>query len=194
MFGHRTKDLIKDQLPKKRDHVVLCPLTTLQVDVYKRVHPLFPTRAMRRLTPRRRQLLQLKDVQDILHADDPCPCMQHQDSHGRPYKLGKCCRQDWTELIFKVRPSSPLFCPRKLIPEPFEQYISLFQKVSNHLALLYPDKEDTPVKYEQDLAYMKEAFPLDHHTRRHGAINIEPDLCGKWNVRSMTLLPALVDP
>ncbi|KAK4053639.1 hypothetical protein OIO90_003878 [Microbotryomycetes sp. JL221] len=53
----RTKDdpKVKLQLPPKIDHVVLCPMTKEQVDVYQR-------------------LLQLEEVQILLTASDPCPC------------------------------------------------------------------------------------------------------------------------
>ncbi|KAL8291266.1 hypothetical protein RQP46_002244 [Phenoliferia psychrophenolica] len=147
MFIRRTKDLIKDQLPKKRDQVVLCPLTPLQADVYKR-------------------LLKLPEVQIILKAYDPCPCGR-LDNHGRPYRLGKCCEPNWTELIFK--------------------YISLFQKVSNHLALLYPNREDAPEKVKQEESIMKVAFPNDYRNRRLAALNAEPELCGKWLILTQLL-------
>ncbi|BGP19952.1 hypothetical protein JCM10213_006729 [Rhodosporidiobolus nylandii] len=142
----RTKDSVKLQLPKKTDNVVLCPLTPLQKDVYRR-------------------LLQLPDVQIMLTADDPCPCGE-KDAQGLPYKRGSCCEQQWTKLIFK--------------------YITLFQKVSNHLGLIYPDKEDKEKnleKYEQDLEWARAAFPDDHHKRKPGATAfLDPELCGKWTI------------
>jgi len=54
-FKRRTKDIIKDQLPEKQDHVVFCPLTSTQIAVYKRI-------------------LAMEPVQNLLHKDDPCPC------------------------------------------------------------------------------------------------------------------------
>ena len=58
----RTKDIIKDQLPKKYDEVVFCPLTEKQLDVYKRI-------------------LGMEAVQDMIKKDDRCDC-------GRNKKYG----------------------------------------------------------------------------------------------------------
>ncbi|GAA6062189.1 hypothetical protein JCM10212_001353 [Sporobolomyces blumeae] len=142
----RTKESVKLQLPRKRDNVVLCPLTTLQKDVYRRI-------------------LDLEDVKIMLTADDPCPCGA-RDEQGLPYKRGSCCEQGWTKLIFR--------------------YITLFQKISNHLALIYPDRSDirdNPDKYKQDVIWAKEAFPDDYEKRKPGQTAFsDPDLCGKWKV------------
>ncbi|KAF9480626.1 hypothetical protein BDN70DRAFT_877317 [Pholiota conissans] len=54
-FLRRTKDIIKDQLPKKTDQVVFCPLTRVQIAAYK-------------------HLLEMEPLQNLLHRDDPCPC------------------------------------------------------------------------------------------------------------------------
>ncbi|KAI0772497.1 P-loop containing nucleoside triphosphate hydrolase protein [Trametes elegans] len=37
LFLRRTKDIIQDQLPQKTDQVVFCPLTPMQIEVYKRI-------------------------------------------------------------------------------------------------------------------------------------------------------------
>ena len=58
----KIKDLIKDQLPEKTDMVVFCPLTKIQVDVYKR-------------------FLALPDMQLMIRKDEPCDC-------GRPLAEG----------------------------------------------------------------------------------------------------------
>jgi SNF2 family DNA or RNA helicase len=55
LIGCRTKDIIKDQLPKKSDEVVFCPLTEMQVDVYKRI-------------------LGMEEVQNMIKKDEPCNC------------------------------------------------------------------------------------------------------------------------
>ncbi|GAA5973582.1 hypothetical protein JCM11641_007134 [Rhodosporidiobolus odoratus] len=142
----RTKDSVKLQLPKKTDNVVLCPLTELQKEVYRR-------------------LISLKDVEVMLTADDPCPCGE-RDEDGLRYKRGSCCEQNWTKLIFK--------------------YITLLQKVSNHLGLIYPDKEEkekSPEKYNQDLEWARAAFPDDWQKRRPGVTAfLDPQLCGKWKI------------
>jgi SNF2 family DNA or RNA helicase len=69
---------VKIQLPKKTDNIVLCPLTALQKDVYKK-------------------LLNLEQVKIILTADDPCPCGS-RDENNEPYKRGSCCEQKWTKV------------------------------------------------------------------------------------------------
>ncbi|GAA5896419.1 hypothetical protein JCM5296_002726 [Sporobolomyces johnsonii] len=142
----RTKQSVKLQLPKKHDNIVLCPLTPLQKDVYRR-------------------LLDLEDVETMLTADEPCPCGELAPD-GLPYRRGLCCDKGWTKLIFK--------------------YIVLFQKVSNHLALIYPDKRDRQNdedKYQQDLEWARAAFPDDYEKRQPGRTAFsDPQLCGKWKV------------
>ncbi|GAA5906753.1 hypothetical protein JCM8208_006377 [Rhodotorula glutinis] len=112
-----------------------------------------------------RRLLQLEDVQIMLTADDPCPCGE-RDEKGLPYRRGSCCEQEWTKLIFK--------------------YVSLFQGVSNHLALMYPNREEKrkePERYEQAVSWMQTAFPDDWQNRKPGPqAALDPDLCGKWNI------------
>ena len=36
-FKRRTKDLIADQLPKKIERTIFCPMTPLQIDAYRRI-------------------------------------------------------------------------------------------------------------------------------------------------------------
>ncbi|CDR48662.1 hypothetical protein NBRC10512_001376 [Rhodotorula toruloides] len=112
-----------------------------------------------------KNLLRLEQVKIILTADEPCPCGS-RDEKNEPYKRGSCCDQKWTKLIFK--------------------YITLFAKVSNHLGLIYPDKEDkttNPTKYEQDLEWARAAFPDDFEKRTPGPMAfLDPNLCGKWTI------------
>jgi hypothetical protein len=77
----RMKDVIKNQLPKKTDLVVLCPLTKCQIEAYK-------------------NCLACPEVQIILTHKDPCECGA-VDGYGLPYSKGKCCHEGWTQLIFK---------------------------------------------------------------------------------------------
>ncbi|KAG9217766.1 hypothetical protein CCMSSC00406_0003545 [Pleurotus cornucopiae] len=64
-FLRRTKEIIKHQLPKKIDEVVFCPLTEVQIDVYKR-------------------LLAMEPVQNLIRKDEMCPC-------GSQEKRKDCC-------------------------------------------------------------------------------------------------------
>ncbi|KAF8258164.1 P-loop containing nucleoside triphosphate hydrolase protein [Lactarius quietus] len=64
-FLRRTKDIIKNQLPKKYDEVVFCPLTEKQTEVYKRI-------------------LGMEAVQNMIKKDEWCSC-------GRTKKRKECC-------------------------------------------------------------------------------------------------------
>ncbi|KAH9012859.1 P-loop containing nucleoside triphosphate hydrolase protein [Lactarius deliciosus] len=64
-FLRRTKDIIKDQLPKKYDEVVFCPLTEKQIEVYKCI-------------------LGMEAVQNMIKKDDRCDC-------GGSKKRKECC-------------------------------------------------------------------------------------------------------
>lgn len=64
-FLRRMKSLISEQLPKKRDRVVFCPLTDLQKDAYER-------------------LLQTDKVDAILSSAETCGC-------GSGTRQGWCC-------------------------------------------------------------------------------------------------------
>ncbi|SCZ94830.1 BZ3500_MvSof-1268-A1-R1_Chr12-1g03686 [Microbotryum saponariae] len=121
------------------------------------------------LTPLQRQAYQnitaTDEVQMILTADQPCPCGR-TDSQGLHLKRGNCCNQDWSEHIFR--------------------YMHAFGKVSNHLALIYPNKDDSqknPTKYELDVRILKAAFPEDWKGRSLGpGTALDESLCGKWKV------------
>ncbi|KIW34862.1 hypothetical protein, variant [Cladophialophora immunda] len=79
-FLRRTKALIKDQLPKKSDRVVFCPLTATQAKAYQ-------------------NFLDSDIVQYIKTSSDPCTC-------GRKKKAGWCCRMKlddgstWQSWVF----------------------------------------------------------------------------------------------
>ncbi|KAJ7279022.1 P-loop containing nucleoside triphosphate hydrolase protein, partial [Mycena rebaudengoi] len=74
-FLRRTKSIIRHQLPNKSDEVVFCPLTNVQIAVYKRI-------------------LAVDEVQAMLHRDDPCHC-----GSEKPQK--KCCVGFNSATIFK---------------------------------------------------------------------------------------------
>lgn len=66
-FLRRMKTLIADQLPKKTDKVVFCPLTDLQKEAYQK-------------------LLETEEVEAILQSVEVCGC-------GSGLKQGWCCRK-----------------------------------------------------------------------------------------------------
>ncbi|KPI37553.1 Switch 2 [Cyphellophora attinorum] len=79
-FKRRTKSLIKDQLPKKTDRVVFCPMSETQADAYQ-------------------NFLESEVVQLIKNSSLPCLC----DSKK---KQGYCCKMyledgsSWKEWVF----------------------------------------------------------------------------------------------
>lgn len=79
-FLRRMKTMIADQLPKKSDRIVFCPLTETQADAYE-------------------NFLDSDVVQFIKTASDPCDC-------GSGRKAGWCCRiflpsgERWQSCVF----------------------------------------------------------------------------------------------
>ena len=79
-FLRRTKDLIRDQLPKKTDRVVFCPLTPTQAQAYQR-------------------FLDSEIVQKIKNSSEFCHC-------GSGKKQGWCCEMEledgskWQTWVF----------------------------------------------------------------------------------------------
>ncbi|KDN43135.1 hypothetical protein RSAG8_06288, partial [Rhizoctonia solani AG-8 WAC10335] len=80
-FLRRTKAIIADQMPRKFDQVVFCPLAKTQLEVYKR-------------------FLNSPDVQLMVRKDEPCDC-------GSEEKRGQCCYTHneqgvpWKDLVLK---------------------------------------------------------------------------------------------
>ncbi|GJF00382.1 P-loop containing nucleoside triphosphate hydrolase protein [Phanerochaete sordida] len=66
-FLRRTKDLLRDQLPRKTDEVVFCPLTPTQTAVYRRI-------------------IESAPVQNLVRKDEPCDC-------GSRKRRAQCCHR-----------------------------------------------------------------------------------------------------
>ncbi|PYH92470.1 hypothetical protein BO71DRAFT_357335 [Aspergillus ellipticus CBS 707.79] len=81
-FLRRMKTLIADQLPKKVDRVVFCPLTDTQADAYENI-------------------VSSEIIEYIKHSTDPCEC-------GGAKNAGWCCRQylssgvTWRSYVFPM--------------------------------------------------------------------------------------------
>ncbi|KAL1938981.1 hypothetical protein VTO73DRAFT_11134 [Trametes versicolor] len=75
LFLRRTKQIIQDQLPQKTDQVVFCPLTPVQIAVYKRI-------------------LDLEAVANLVHKDKACDC-------GSKKARKKCCHPVHPGDLFK---------------------------------------------------------------------------------------------
>ncbi|TEB22485.1 hypothetical protein FA13DRAFT_1641399 [Coprinellus micaceus] len=75
LFLRRTKEVIRNRLPKKFDNVVFCPLTNFQIGAYKRV-------------------LEMDGVQNLVKRDEPCDC-------GSNNKRKECCHPFDAKDMFK---------------------------------------------------------------------------------------------
>ncbi|KAJ7079572.1 RAD26-like SNF2 family DNA-dependent ATPase [Mycena belliarum] len=74
-FLRRTKSIIAHQLPSKTDEVVFCPLTSVQIDVYKKI-------------------LDMDEIKYALNRDELCEC-------GSGSVVKKCCHPFDPATIFK---------------------------------------------------------------------------------------------
>lgn len=109
-----------------------------------------------------KNLLASDDVVNMMQHAQPCPCGR-KNAKGQPLLRGKCCDQGWSKRIF--------------------QNLTVCMKIANHLALLYPNKEDRIEKYEQDKEFIKKLFPGDWtHRTHHYSADTDTELCGKWLV------------
>ncbi|EPS30379.1 hypothetical protein PDE_05330 [Penicillium oxalicum 114-2] len=146
-FLRRMKTLIADQLPKKSDRVVFCPLTPTQAEAYE-------------------TFLDSDIVTTIKRSTELCDC-----SSGR--KRGWCCYKEvpdtdkaWQSFVFPA--------------------IAVLQKLSNHLAILIPQGNDTSEKQEKDKEMLQIALPDQWESlyrSRDSIVNYaNPEFCGKWKV------------
>ncbi|EGG03201.1 uncharacterized protein MELLADRAFT_90365 [Melampsora larici-populina 98AG31] len=109
-----------------------------------------------------KNLLASDDVVNMMKHTEPCPCGR-KNTKRQPLPRGKCCDQGWSKRIF--------------------QNLTVCMKIANHLALLYPNKEDRTEKYDQDREFIKKLFPGDWtHRKHHYSADADTELCGKWLV------------
>ncbi|KAI9845572.1 MAG: hypothetical protein M1837_004669 [Sclerophora amabilis] len=145
-FLRRMKSLIADQLPKKSDKVVFCPMTATQQEAYE-------------------LYLDSDVVQYIKTSGDPCDCHSGK-------KKGWCCNTrlpggfPWQHSVFPA--------------------IANLQKLSNHLANLIPQGQDSKEKQAKDLETLQTIVPetwKDLYRTRDSILNYaNPEFCGKWKV------------
>ncbi|QRV99551.1 DNA excision repair protein ERCC-6-like 2 [Ceratobasidium sp. AG-Ba] len=81
-FLRRTKALIADQMPRKFDQVVFCPLAKTQLEVYKR-------------------FLETKDVQLMTRKDEPCDCGSTKGLTRLLLPHPQRPRVPWKDLVLK---------------------------------------------------------------------------------------------
>jgi SNF2 family DNA or RNA helicase len=146
-FLRRMKTLIADQLPKKSDRVVFCPLTWTQAEAYER-------------------FLDSDIVTTIRYSTEPCDC-------GSGGKRGWCCH--------KLVPGTDKTWQSYVFPA-----IAVLQKLSNHLAILIPQGNDSNEKQEKEKEMLQIALPdqwEDLYRSRDSIVNYaNPEFCGKWKV------------
>ncbi|CAL5872632.1 uncharacterized protein PFLUO_LOCUS6898 [Penicillium psychrofluorescens] len=146
-FLRRMKTLIADQLPKKSDRVVFCPLTETQAEAYE-------------------TFLESDIVQYIKQSSERCGC-------GSGKKAGWCC--------YRIIPGRDV---------PWQSYVfpamTVLRHLSNHLAVLIPQGNDSREKQEKDKDMLQLALPREWeklYRSRDSIINYaNPEFCGKWKV------------
>lgn len=86
-FLRRTKELLKDQLPKKTEEVVFCPLTPKQIEVYRRI-------------------VESEPVQNLVRKDDYCECGSRNRYVACILFICVCSLRTWlqeSEMLSPVR-------------------------------------------------------------------------------------------
>ncbi|KAJ3572782.1 hypothetical protein NP233_g2852 [Leucocoprinus birnbaumii] len=151
-FLRRTKEIIRNQLPKKTDQVVFCPLSKAQTVAYKRI-------------------LGMDAVQNLIHRESPCTCGSDRTSviflFSRvvpSFDQAKCSRKN---------------CCHPFVAGDVFRYMSILIKLSNHLALILPGPNDSPEQTARNRALADIAFP-DGNAPKYGAAIMQTRYCGKW--------------
>ena len=156
-FLRRTKSLIADQLPRKFDKIVFCPLTSTQLDVYKRI-------------------LSEEDVDLMKRHADPCDCGRLDPDTGLAYRRQNCCfkrdskGQSWSKNMLKY-----IYLLQKC-----SNHVALVFPDPEDASSREPDRME---RYERQLSYVQLMFPESWQDKRCNATNgMNPDFCGKWKV------------
>ncbi|SJX61041.1 related to RAD26-DNA repair and recombination protein [Sporisorium reilianum f. sp. reilianum] len=156
-FLRRTKALIADQLPRKFDKIVFCPLTSTQLDVYKRI-------------------LSEDEVDLMKRHADPCDCGRLDPETGLAYRRQNCCfkrdrkGESWNKNMLKY-----IYLLQKC-----SNHVALVFPDPEDASSKEPDRME---RYERQLSYVRLMFPDSWQGKRCNAANgMEPEFCGKWKV------------
>lgn len=156
-FLRRTKALIADQLPRKFDKIVFCPLTSTQLDVYTRI-------------------LSEEEVDLMKRHADPCDCGRLDPDTGLAYRRQNCCfkrdskGQSWSKNMLKY-----IYLLQKC-----SNHVALVFPDPEDASSREPDRME---RYERQLSYVRLMFPDSWQDKRCNATNgMKPDFCGKWKV------------
>ena len=170
-FLRRMKTLIADQLPKKSDRVVFCPLTETQADAYESYVSSLP-------------------LQYIRNSTELCPCQ-----NGK--KRGWCCysripNEPPEDLVYEylTHQEARMFSEDKTDSSPWQAYvfpaIATLQKLSNHLATLIPSSSDDSATQLKSLKKLQLALPdrwREMYDSRDSITHYaDQSFCGKWKV------------
>lgn len=156
-FLRRTKALIADQLPRKFDKIVFCPLTSTQLDVYKRI-------------------LSEEEVDLMKRHADPCDCGRLDPETGLAYRRQNCCfkrdrkGESWNKNMLKY-----IYLLQKC-----SNHVALVFPDPEDANSKEPDRVE---RYDRQLSYVQLMFPDSWQGKRCNAANgMEPEFCGKWKV------------
>lgn len=156
-FLRRTKALIADQLPRKFDKIVFCPLTPTQLDVYKRI-------------------LSEDEVDLMKRHADPCDCGRLDPDTGLAYRRQNCCfKRDSTGGAWNKNMLKYIYLLQKC-----SNHVALVFPDPEDASSKDPDRME---RYHRQLSYVQLMFPDSWQSKRCNAANgMEPELCGKWKV------------
>ncbi|KAJ9477760.1 DNA repair and recombination protein RAD26 [Pseudozyma hubeiensis] len=156
-FLRRTKALIADQLPRKFDKIVFCPLTPTQLDVYKRI-------------------LSEGEVELMKRHADPCDCGRLDPDTGLAYRRQNCCfKRDSTGGAWNKNMLKYIYLLQKC-----SNHVALVFPDPEDASSKEPDRVE---RYDRQLSYVQLMFPSSWQGKRCNAANgMEPEFCGKWKV------------
>lgn len=162
-FLRRTKALIKAQLPEKRDNIVFCPLSPLQIASY-------------------RLILNDPQVQYIKRAKEPCDCGR-EDDDGLVYQRCKCCYgvdeegKRWNYHMLKYI----------MLLQRCSNHLALVFPDSKDNIPLTEDSSITDQmrksRYLRQVDIVQQLFPYSWETKQNNKLNgFRAEYCGKWLV------------
>jgi len=162
-FLRRTKDLIKSQLPNKRDNIVFCPLTPLQISSYKKI-------------------LDEPEVLMIRLAKDPCDCGAI-DEDGLPYMRCKCCHQTDDE----GRPWNYHMLKYIMLLQRCSNHLALVFPDPHDNITISPSSplidEMRKHRFLRQTEIVQQMFPDSWQTKTNNKTNgFRAEYCGKWLV------------
>ncbi|KAK0547791.1 hypothetical protein OC845_003930 [Tilletia horrida] len=151
-YLRRDKRIIADQMPKKRNNLVFCPLTDEQVTVY-------------------RALLRFHNSGNFEVAQNPCGCGRKHPKTGEPMETGQCCwpvskQRRMLMWIYILKAASDhlallFYDPADKNPHDPARY-SKYLKQREICKVMYPDSWATKVCNTMN--------------------GLRTELCGKWPV------------